>query len=160
MTQQDATFEDGVEHALNLGALDTEDLQILSSLAQDAVFPVTEMRWLAAEGRFALLLNRFRWEDVEAANKRGRKVERVQSLLVVDQVLSVASQGVDRSEKDMILSLLSVEFVAGEDASGEVLLTLAGDGAIRLSVEALEVTLKDVTRPYLAPSGRVPDHGE
>jgi hypothetical protein len=39
-----------------------------------------------------------------------------------------------------------------------VILTLAGDGAIRLSVEALEVSLKDVTRPYRAPSGKVPQH--
>ena len=35
-----------------------------------------------------------------------------------------------------------------------------GDGAIRARVEALEVTLKDVTRPYRAPSGHVPDHGK
>ncbi|SHI50206.1 Protein of unknown function [Shimia gijangensis] len=159
MTQNDATFEDGAEQPLNLGALDAEDLQVLSSLAQDAVFPITEMRWLAAERRFAVLVNRFRWEDAEAAKLRGRNVERVQSLLVVDNVLQVASQGVDRSDKDMIMSLLSVEFEAGDDAAGDVLLTLAGDGVIRLTVEALEVTLKDVTRPYLAPSGHVPDHG-
>jgi hypothetical protein len=35
---------------------------------------------------------------------------------------------------------------------------LAGDGAIRLEVEALEVILRDVTRPYRAPSGKVPRH--
>ena len=35
---------------------------------------------------------------------------------------------------------------------------LAGDGGIRLTVEALEVTLKDVTRPYVAPSRHVPKH--
>lgn len=160
MTQNDAKFEDGVEAPLNLGALDGDDLQVVSSLAQDAVFPVTEMRWLAGERRFALLVNRFRWEDKDVAQARGRAVERVQSLLVVDNVLSVASQGVDRSDKDMILSLLSVTFEAGEDAAGELLLTLAGDGAIRLRVEALEVTLKDVTRPYKAPSRQVPDHPE
>ncbi len=33
-----------------------------------------------------------------------------------------------------------------------MVLTLAGDGAIALEVEALDVTLKDVTRPYIAPS--------
>ncbi len=159
MDQNDATFEDGAEHPLNLGALDGDDLQVVSSLAQDAIFPVTEMRWQAAERRFALLVNRFRWEDVDAAKRRGRKVERVQSLFVVENVLKVASQGVDRADKDVILSILSVAFEAGEDAAGEVLLTLAGDGAIRLSVEALEVSLKDVTRPYLAPSGHVPEHG-
>ncbi|KIC32123.1 DUF2948 family protein [Leisingera sp. ANG-S5] len=155
----DASFEDGREAPLNLGALEEEDLKVLSSLLQDAVFPVTEMSWRAAERRFALLVNRFRWEDRDSAERRGRTYERVQSLLVVDNVLGVSSQGVDRKDKDLILSLLSVTFEPGEDGAGHVLLTLAGDGAVRLSVEALEVSLRDVTRPYQAPSGQAPDHG-
>jgi hypothetical protein len=36
---------------------------VLSPLVQDAVFPVTEMHGTRAERRFAVLLNRFRWED-------------------------------------------------------------------------------------------------
>ena len=157
---QDATFEDGREAPLYLGALDPEDLQVIASLVQDAVFPITEMTWRPAERRFALLVNRFRWEDLDAAQTRNRAVERVQSLIVVDQVLGVASQGIERSDPDMILSLLSINFELGDDGAGVVLMTLAGDGAIRLEVEALEVSLKDVTRPYFAPSKKVPDHPE
>lgn len=153
---EDARFEDGREVPLNLGALDGEDLKVLSALTQDAVFPVTEMTWRAKERRFAILLNRFRWEDAENARARGRDVERVQSLLVVENVTKVASQGVDRSDTDVILALLSIET---DDGAEELTLTLAGDGAIRLSVDALEVSLKDVTRPYLAPSKKTPDHG-
>jgi len=37
-------------------------------------------------------------------------------------------------------------------------LTLAGDGMIAVEVEALEVLLRDVTRPYVAPSGKLPGH--
>ena len=157
---QDATFEEGREAPLYLAALDPDDLQILSALAQDAVFPITEMRWQPRASRFALLANRFRWEDLTAAERRQRTPERVQSLLVIDNVLTVASQGIDRSDSDLILSLLAVSFTPGEDGTGEVLLTLAGDGAVRLEVEALEVTLKDVTRPYAAPSRKVPKHPE
>lgn len=154
---QDATFEDGRERPLNLGAEDEDDLKVISSLVQDAVFPITEMRWQAKQRRFAILLNRFRWED-DARDRH--KPERVQTVLVIDDVLAVSSQGVDRSETDMILSVLSVTFEPGEDGAGHVLLTLAGDGALRLQVEALNVTLKDVTRPYVAPSGKAPDHPE
>ena len=157
---EDATFEDGREAPMNLGAFDAEDLQVLSSLAQDAVFPVTEMTWRPGQRRFALLVNRFRWEDRAAAEQRGRAFERVQSVLVIDHVLRVASQGVDRRDLDLILSLLAVTFEPAEDGAGHVLLTLAGDGAIRLDVEALEITLKDVTRPYQAPSKKTPDHPE
>lgn len=157
---KDATFDDGGEAPLNLGALDRDDLQVISSLVQDSVFPITEMTWRAAEHRFALLINRFRWEDEAAARLRGRGFERVQSVLVVDTVLQVSSQGVDRSDPDMILSLMSVDFEPGEGGAGYVVLTLAGDGAIRLQVEAIDVTLKDVTRPYLAPSKKRPGHPE
>ncbi len=156
----DASFHDGREAPLNLGAEDTDDLQVISTLTQDAVFPITEMTWRPSERRFGLLLNRFRWEDKDAAAMRDRPFERVQSVLVFDSVLSVASQGIDRSDKDMVMSLLSVDFEPADDGAGQVMLTLAGDGAIRLTVEALDVTLKDVTRPYQAPSGQAPHHPE
>jgi hypothetical protein len=150
---EDARFEDGRERPLNLGAEDAEDLQVISSLCQDAVFPITEMKF--AKGQFALLVNRFRWEDEDRAQ---RSPERVQSVLLFEDVQGVSSQGIDRGDKQMVLSLLSVTFEAGDDGTGDVILTLAGDGAIRLRVEALGVTLKDVTRPYLAPSKSVPNH--
>lgn len=149
----DARFEDGQARPLNLGAEDAGDLKVISALVQDAVFPVTEMQWRARERRFALLLNRFRWEEQQAA-----RPERVQSVLSIDEVMGVASQGIDRADTDVVLSLLAVEFEPGEDGTGHVLLTLAGDGSIRLEVEALGVALKDVTRPYLAPSKSVPSH--
>lgn len=151
----DARFEDGREAPLNLGAFDEDDLAVLASLTQDAVFPAPEMKWDRKSGRFALLLNRFRWEEGPA---RDRAPERVQSLLTFDTVTSVASNGINRKDKDMVLSLLTVEFQPTDAPSGYITLTLAGDGAIRLTVEAIEAGLKDVTRPYLAPSKRTPSH--
>lgn len=156
---EDARFEDGGERPLKLLALDAEDLEVVSALVQDAVFPVTEMAFQSGQRRFAILLNRFRWEDAEAAAKRGRPVERVQSVLTIGDVLKVQSQGVDRGDKDVILSILSMSFVPGEDGAGRLEVTLAGDGALAFEVEALDVTLQDVTRPYLAPSRNVPTHG-
>lgn len=151
----DARFEDGREVPLNLGAVDESDLEVMASLTQDAVFPATEMRWDRSAGRFALLLNRFRWEEGPA---RGVSPERVQSVLAFDTVTGVATSGIDRSDTDTILSLLTVEFKASEAPSGHIVMTLAGDGAIRLEVEAIEATLKDVTKPYVAPSGATPSH--
>ena len=152
---EDARFEDGREAPLNLGALDGDDLKVISALVQDAVFPASEMRWLAKERRFVLLLNRFRWED-KGRERHG--AERVQSVLAFENVLKVASQGVPRGDADTILSVLSLGWSEDEAPSGVLELTLAGDGALRLEVEALEVVLKDVTRPYRAPSGAVPGH--
>lgn len=154
---QDARFEDGREAPLNLGALEGDDLKVISALAQDAVFPASEMSWQPRARRFALLLNRFRWED-GGAKRHGP--ERVQSILVFDNVLRVASQGVTKGDPDLVLSLLSVDWTATEAPGGTIDLVLAGDGAIRLHVEALEVRLRDVTRPYHAPSRKTPDHPE
>ena len=127
---------------------------------QDAVFPITEMTYSKRQHRFALLLNRFRWEDQAAAERQGRPFERVRSLLVFDNVLGVRSQGIDRADKDTILSLLSISFLAGEEGAGVVELILAGDGLIALQVEALEAVLNDVSRPYRANSGKAPGHEE
>ncbi len=150
----DASFAEGVERPLRLQALDVEDLQVISALAQDAVMPVGEMRWLPKQRRFAALLNRFRWEGGT------RTPERVRSLLVIEGSLAVRSQGVAPGDPDLVLSLLAVTFEAGDDGAGRVVLTLAGDGLVVVEVEALEVLLRDVTRPYLAPSGHAPSHPE
>ncbi|MGY6705817.1 DUF2948 family protein [Roseinatronobacter sp.] len=153
----DARFEDGADKPLRVQALDADDLKILSALVQDAVLPVSEMAWDRKKRRFAMLVNRFRWEDHARAQTAGDH-ERVQSLLVVSDVMSVASQGFSRNDTDLVLSILSVGFDAGEDGGGHVSVILAGDGEIRLAVECLDVALSDVTRPYRAPSGKVPHH--
>lgn len=157
---QDARFEEGAERPLYLQAVTEEDLQVLSTLLQDAVFPVTEIAWRPGAREFALLLNRFRWEDRDAAERRGRPYERVQTVLRVGDVKKVSSQGIDRNDKDTILSLLTIAFEPGEDGTGRIVLTLAGDGAIALDVECIDATIKDVTRPYIAPSRQAPSHGQ
>ena len=156
----DASFEDGAERPLRLRAEDTEDLQVISALVQDAVFPVSEMAWKKGDRRFAILINRFRWEDESKARQRRRAYERVQSLLAFDDVAGVSSQGVDRTDPDMIMSILSIGWEAAEDGTGRLVLTLAGDGAIALETECVNVTLQDVTRPYVAPSRKAPEHPE
>ncbi|MCB5199752.1 DUF2948 family protein [Loktanella sp. TSTF-M6] len=153
----DARFEDGAEKPLRLMAWDAADLQVVASLSQDSVFPASEMRWTPAERRFAVLLNRFRWED-KGSLAPGHRPERVQSVLLIEDVTGVKSQGVPKGDADTILSLLDITFELGPDGTGAVVLTLAGDGVISCGVEALGVVLKDVTRPYVAVSGKVPHH--
>lgn len=155
---QDARFEDGVEEALRLRAETEDDLAIISSLVQDAVFPASEMQWISDRLVFAVLINRFRWEDKDAASAQGRGPERVQSLLMVDCATKVQSSGIAQEDKDTVYSLLSISFEAEKEGAGRVVLHLAGEGDISVVVEALEVRLKDVTKPYTAPSKKSPSH--
>lgn len=154
----DARFEDAAEAPLALLACDAEDLAVISALVQDAVLPATEMRWQPRARRFAMLLNRFRWEDRDHALARRRPVERVRALLVIEDVLRVASQGLAPGDTAPVLSLLALGFEPGADGTGRLVITLSGDGALALDVECLSVSLRDVTRPYRAPSGRMPSH--
>ncbi|TVS01426.1 MAG: DUF2948 family protein [Rhodobacteraceae bacterium] len=149
----DAIFEEGAESPLRLQALDAEDLKIISALVQDAILPASEMRYERKRRSFAMLINRFRWEE-----QRSRTAERVRSLMLIDDVLAVASQGVPRGDPDLVLSVLALEFEPGEDGTGAVSIILAGDGEIRIEVECLSVMLRDVTRPYRAISGQSPRH--
>ncbi len=153
---EDARFEDAARPAdapVALRALDAADVPVLSALVQDAVFPITEMRFDRKRRRLALLLNRFRWELA------GRAPERVQAVLSIEDALAVRSQGLDRTDTDTVLSLLALHWHPGPDGTGRLDLVLAGDGTIAVDLEALEITLRDVTRPYRAPSGKAPDHG-
>jgi len=149
----DARFEDGDEAPLRLMALAPDDLPVLAALVQDAVFPITEMTYARPRRRFAILLNRFRWEDREAADRERRAYERVQALLTVETVTAVRSSGTDT-----ILSLLALTYSGPAEGPGRLTLTLAGDAAIELEVEALEISLRDTTRPYRAVSGKAPAH--
>lgn len=155
----DARFEDGAEAPLRLIARDEAGLQVMSALVQDAVFPISEMAYTRRARRFGLLLNRFRWEDLPAAERHRRPFERVRSLLVFQDVLAVQTSGIDRVRGDVVLSLLSLAYRPGAEGRGRIEMVLAGDGAVALEIETLEATLDDVSRPYRAPSGRRPDHG-
>lgn len=154
----DARFEDGTEEPLRLNAESAEDLAVLSALVQDAVVQSSDMAWMKRRHRFAMLVNRFRWEDKAEAERLKRPYERVRSTLMVCGVLNVSANGIDPADRSLILSLLSIGFEPGEDGAGSVLLTFAGDGEMRLEVECLDIMLTDVTRPYKAPSGNAPSH--
>ena len=154
----DAGFNDALDRPLNLGAQDAEDLQVISSLTQDAVLTVDDLKWNRAERQLVFLLKRFRWEDVELAKQQGRDPERVQSLLVIQNATGLASQGIDRKQADIVLSLMSLEYSGAEDGVGDLILTFSGDGALKAQVDGLDVALRDVTRPYVAPSRQVPNH--
>jgi hypothetical protein len=157
---EDARFEDGAERPLRLKAETPDDLAVLSALLQDAVGQSADISWLPRHRRLVLLVNRFRWEDAPKAERQGRPYERVRALLVVENAARVRASGIDPRDRDLVISILALGFEPGEDGAGVLRVTLAGDGELAVEVEALDVALTDVTRPYAAPSGREPVHPE
>ena len=155
---EDARFEDGEQKVLNVGAFDTRDLEIISSLIQDSIVPTSEIKWLANSYKLALLINRFRWEDKNLIKSQQVIPERVQSLLMISNIRAISSSGFSPKQKNKILSILSISFDGNKGGSGNILIVLSGKGGIRVEVDALEINLRDVTMPYEAPSGLSPEH--
>ena len=99
----DARFEDGADTPLRLIAFAVEDLQVISSLVQDAVLPIGEMQWSPGKRRFAMLLNRFRWEDIKNEKSEGQGYERVQSVLAFEDVQNIQTQSIDLKDSNCLL---------------------------------------------------------
>ena len=156
-----ASVQEGSERPLRLRADDVEDLQVLSALAQDAVLRASEMTWDQKRRRFACLINRFRWEAVQQGEPSDLHLERVQAVLAVDDVIAVRRQGpAPEVSQDIVLSLLMLSFQPDGDGTGLVVLTFAGGAAVEAEVEAINITLQDVTCTYEALSQRAPEHPE
>lgn len=126
---------------LKLLAVDAEDLAIVSAHVQDSVFKAPGIHYDARAGHLALTLNRFVWETAES---RGKAFERRRAVLMFKRVQAVRSVGFDRKDAETVLDLLAIRFTLnGEGPEGTVELVLAGEGAIALDVECIEVQLAD-----------------
>lgn len=132
---------------LRLLAQEPDDLPVLSAALQDAVCKIGDIHYEHGFRRLTLAVNRFRWE------RGARTRERVRSALQFGGVLDVKARRLRREAKDAVLSLLAVRFDPGgtaEDPGGIVTLSFSGGGDLRLTVEALDVILADVSEPWPA----------
>jgi hypothetical protein len=138
---------------LKLMAEDAADLDIIGAAVQDALLRVGDITLDKKARRFAMLLNRFRWEDAGEAGP----YQRVRAALSFESVLSVKSRKVRLESKEALASLLSVTFTPDEEPpGGKVSLYLAGGGEIELEVECLDALLLDMGAAWQTP--RRPDH--
>ena len=129
---------------LKLMALDKEDLSIVSAYMQDAVIKADDLDYQAKDMRFllarqSLCLGRIR--------RQAPPLLRTPSFGVAsfNRVTAVRSRGFSRREGDKVLSLLTINFVPGDEApAGTIELIFSGDAAIELSVECIEAQMSDL----------------
>jgi hypothetical protein len=129
---------------LKLLALDTEDLEVISATTQDAVVRVGDMGFAKSDSRFALLMNRFAWEE------GGKTRQRKRAALHFDRVNDVKVAGIDTNSVDGVLELLAITYTVADDPAGTVELAFAGGGTIRLTVECLEARMQDLGAAWAA----------
>lgn len=123
-------------NGLRLVAQDAEDLKVISAALQDGVTKAGALKYQAKKRRFALEVNRYRWEN--------QTKSRARAILAIEDVLNVKARGLTKSDPEMVISLLSISFEPGAEApGGTVRLLFAGDGELVLDVECLDITLLD-----------------
>ncbi len=143
---------------INLKAEKDEDLVVLAALSQDAIIKTSNMTWAKKKKRFSILMNRFCWEHNDLS-KQGRKVQkRINSLMNFDTVLRVKTKGIVQSEVDTILSLLTIKHDHAKNEESKVELIFSGGGTISLSIECIDVILKDVSEPFNSAASSFPNH--
>lgn len=141
---------------LKLKAVDADDLAVIAGALQDAIVPVGDMAWLAAEGRFVFAANRFRWEDPGVPRAAG---ERVAAGVTFANVVAVRRRGIDFRERGRFYNLLTLTLAEGAgEAPVHVVLTFSGDAAIRLETTGLLCHLEDFGEPW--PTQWRPRHAE
>jgi hypothetical protein len=124
-------------------ALDVPDVPVMSAHLQDAVVRVADMAYSARDKRFALMCNRFHRDAADPKNAAG---ERRRAAFRIEGVKSVQSQGFDLGSKAAVLSILAVLFTADPAAApaGTLTLVCAGNAAVRLAVDCVEMALEDL----------------
>lgn len=135
---------------LRLAALDQEDLEIVSAHVQDAVMKVGDIGYVPAASRLVLPVNRFAWEIKQRLFRQNN--ERRQAVLQFDRVSAMKSSGINRGNKEDVLSLLAIRFTPAEAPSGAIEIVFSGNAAIRLEVECIEVRLTDLGGAWQASS--------
>ncbi len=133
---------------LALIARDAEDLEVISSILQDAIVPMNEITFIENEGRFVLVASRFCREDRGA---RDGVFERVSCALRFDRIDGVRRRNLDPARLSGVLSLLAIRREAEY-----IDLIFSGDTTIRLMTDEIACRLDDLDLRW--PTRLKPDH--
>lgn len=146
--------------SLKLRIEDKDDLAVVSAHLQDAILRVGDIAHLPRSRRIALSANRFCWEDVAGVRSaKGKITRRVNCGVHFDHVLKVAARHIDQTDTEALLYLLAAEFKSEDGVSGQILLTFAGGGSLRIDVECLEGGMSDRGEPWLTENCPAHDLG-
>jgi hypothetical protein len=139
---------------LKLLATSDKDLSVIAAHLQDSIVSSKDIANLKKNRIFLIQLNRFMWEDVEKGVFRKNK--RIRTMLKFDNVISVSSKNINKTDNEYFLDFLTIETILLPDKSYEIKLIFSGGATIKLSVEVVDVTLDDQGSPW--ESNTAPKH--
>lgn len=149
-----------MQKPLKLTALDTEDLAVVSACLQDAIARIADTAYEPKRRRFAILFNRFRWENEARPSLGGllgpRTPERVRCAVHFDAVTAVRHRNINQANPEQLLDLLAIQAQEQRDGGARIQLIFAGGPELLLEAECIDCYLEDVSQPWAAKAR--PEH--
>ena len=143
---------------LSLVAQNEEDLVVISTLCQDSIIKVANIKWAKKSKRFYLLINRFCWERNDLSKKKSSNMLRVNSIMSLNSVLSVKSAGIQQKNNSEITSLLTLNYNFFTFEKQSIDLIFSGNSQITINIECIDVFLKDISEPFVSITSKQPKH--
>ena len=139
---------------LKLLGRSVEDLKTISAYLQDSIIIQKDITFLKKNKIFLMLVSRFMWEDAEKGLFRENK--RIRCALRFDQVSNVLCKNINQKKKNKVLELLAIKNISMKDQTSKISLIFAGDSAITILVEEIDVLLDDLGEPWIVK--KAPKH--
>ena len=128
---------------MNLNAIDTDELKIISTILQDGLIEVNDIKYLPSIRSFFLMITRFMWEE-KIVNKVD---QRIKAVLSFEDVLSVYSKNIDQLNKNKTLELVTFNYYPNNSKNIEIELLFKNDAIIKLETEIIRCKLEDQGEP-------------
>ena len=134
---------------LKLIGKNQEDLKIISAYSQDSIVSIRDIVFLKKNRIFIMVTNRFMWEALRKKFER-KNIKRIRSALKFEEVLKVRSKKINQKNKNRNLECLAIQCDEKLNNNYEVKIFFSGDGVITLTLEAIDVILQDLGKPWEA----------
>ena len=134
---------------LKLIGKNQEDLKIISAYSQDSIVSIRDIVFLKKNRIFIMVTNRFMWEALQKKFER-KNIKRIRSALKFEEVLKVRSKKINQKNKNRNLECLAIQCDEKLNNNYEVKIFFSGDGVITLTLEAIDVILQDLGKPWEA----------
>ena len=116
-------------------ASDQEGLQMVSACSSAAKVKISDIKYLASNKVFLLLIERIKVENENEDKK-------VNSILRFDFLDKVRSKNIDQSNQEAVLELVGIDYLKNNDVY-EINLIFNNNAHIALSTETIEARLED-----------------
>lgn len=156
-----AKTQDGSTDRLRLRAMSIEDVEVLSTLLQDAIIPGEDMSFERAGRSFVMVANRFCWDRPAVAGvttDSGAPVyERQLCGIQILNIDKVRTTGMPASRRGALFNLLAITAMTTADGA-TVELLFSGGVSLRLDADSLLILAEDLDEGR--PTPNLPSHSD